>query len=272
MKENLAAYLPPEDDPQYEQFLHSYDTYRQGLEERYPQLCENCLPKVEQRLDKTVHTARADNLRRLLDKSRRQTPSAQSGDLLYSVLFKLGGIGWAFSAVAQLCWHVMVAMSIPQAWSLEEYQEALFEGTPSAEQCAQQAIHERKLHKACVAPLTSWMPYVLAVGLLLIWWNNRLSVSYRRPGLAMRGVKDYYMLQGTALLVRVLSWKLLHPEAPHVSGDVLKGAHIFMVLFIALVSTAIICSAAVADLPQDKHNIPEHDQTRSYAQGQLQHG
>jgi hypothetical protein len=236
VKENLAAYLPPEDDPQFEQYVNSYETYRQGLEERYPQLCQSCLPKVEQRLDKTVHTTRADNLRRLLDKSRQQSTSAHSGNLLYVVLFKLAGIGWTFSAVAQVCWHVMVAMSIPQAWSLDEYEEALFVGTPSAEQCAQQAIQERKLHKACVTPITSWMPYVLAIGFITIWWSNKLSMSYGRSGLTMRGVKDFYMLQGTALIIRFLAYNYLHPEAPQASGDVLKGAHIFTVLFIALVS------------------------------------
>src|ERR1051326_65936 len=37
----LASYLPPPDDPSYQQFDATYEEYKRNLEERYPQVCES---------------------------------------------------------------------------------------------------------------------------------------------------------------------------------------------------------------------------------------
>jgi len=46
------------------------------------------------------------------------------------------------------------------------------------------------------------------------------------------------VLQGTTFLGRVISWYCLTSDTPHLAGDVLKAAHVFMVLFIVLVGAA----------------------------------
>lgn len=44
LNKTLAEYLPDEDDPDYARYAASLDTYRDELEERYPQVCHLCLP------------------------------------------------------------------------------------------------------------------------------------------------------------------------------------------------------------------------------------
>ena len=177
-----------------------------------------------------------------MDKTRQSSPDTAQG-MLPTVVLRIAGLGWVTSAAAQACWHAMSAMSVPQAWSLDEYQESLYIDNPTAQQCAQQLIHEKRLHKACVVPLSSWMPYVLLLALCTIWWNNKLRYVLWIRNVVSGGLMELYVLQGTTFLGRVLSWYCLTSDTPHLAGDVLKAAHVFMVLFIVLVSAIALITA-----------------------------
>jgi len=175
----------------------------------------------------------------MMDKTRQSSPGNAQG-LISTIVLRIAGLGWATSAAAQVCWHAMSAMSVPQAWSLDEYQESLYIDNLTAQQCAQQLMNEKRLHKACVMPLSSWMPYVLLLALCTVWWNNKSRYVLWRRNVVSGGLKELYVLQGTALLGRVFSWYFLSSETPRLAGDVLKAAHVFMVLFIVLVSAVTL--------------------------------
>jgi len=191
---------------------------------------------VKQQIMKTSYAAKADHLRRMMDRTRHGSGHRTSLGIAYGVLFRLAGLGWVLSMVLQACWHAMAAMSVPQQWSLDEYQESLYAGAPTLEECVYQAINSRKLHKACVAPATSWMPYVLLLSLMTIWWNRHLRSLYTRSGASPTGIKEYYILQFVALAIRTMGWYFLRPDAPHLTGDMLKAGHLFVIMLMVLVS------------------------------------
>lgn len=183
-----------------------------------------------------------------MDRSRRGQGVGTSLGTAYDVMFRLAGVGWLLSIVLQACWHAMAAMSVPQQWSLDEYQESLYSGAPTPEECLYQAINSRKLHKACVAPATNWMPYVLLLSLTTIWWNRHLQTLYTRSGPSPTGIKEYYILQIVALAIRTMGWYFLRPDAPYLTGDMLKAGHLFLIMLIALVSTVIIVPRSAANI------------------------
>jgi len=82
------------------------------------------------------------------------------------------------------------------------------------------------------------MPYVLLLALCTVWWNNKLRYVLWRRNVISGGLKELYVLQGTTFIGRVLSWYFLGSDTPRLAGDMLKAAHVFMVLFMVLVSAA----------------------------------
>ncbi|KAJ2738984.1 hypothetical protein H4R23_000778 [Coemansia sp. Cherry 401B] len=46
----LSAYLPDEDDPEYQDRYEHAEEYEQSLKRRYPVVCRLCQVKVDQRL------------------------------------------------------------------------------------------------------------------------------------------------------------------------------------------------------------------------------
>jgi len=194
---------------------------------------------VKQQIMKTSYAAKADHLRRMMDRTRHGYGAGASLGIAYNVLFRLVGVGWMLGIVLQACWHAMAAMSVPQQWSLDEYEESLYSGAPTPVDCVYQAVNSRRLHKACVAPATSWMPFVLLLSLMTIWWNKHLQTLYTRPSASPTGIRDYYILQVITLAIRISGWYFLRPDAPHLIGDMLKAGHLFMIMLIALVSSVV---------------------------------
>ncbi|KAF7597463.1 hypothetical protein BBP40_003710 [Aspergillus hancockii] len=62
----LAAYFPPADDPSYGAYEQEYPNFRKNMEERYPQVCAKCEPRVKERIRQAGYEAKSDHLRRIL--------------------------------------------------------------------------------------------------------------------------------------------------------------------------------------------------------------
>ena len=78
LNKTLAEYLPDEDDPEYDKYTSSLDAYRRELEDRYPQVCQHCLPRVQDQIRAAGYAAKADNLRRMIDRSREHSRTVQT--------------------------------------------------------------------------------------------------------------------------------------------------------------------------------------------------
>ncbi|CAK7263755.1 hypothetical protein SEPCBS119000_000647 [Sporothrix epigloea] len=69
---SLAQYFPSDpDDPDTAELDRRYFRFRQGLEQRYPQVCADCEPRVLDRIREARYTAKTDHLRRMVDYSRQ---------------------------------------------------------------------------------------------------------------------------------------------------------------------------------------------------------
>ena len=76
---SLAQYFPDDpSDPEYPQLERNYYRYRKGLEQRYPQVCDECAEKVEHRIRQAGYTAKTDHLRRMMDLSRGRKPTGRT--------------------------------------------------------------------------------------------------------------------------------------------------------------------------------------------------
>ncbi|SJX60852.1 uncharacterized protein SRS1_12078 [Sporisorium reilianum f. sp. reilianum] len=67
----LADYLPGEDDPEYQQKLHSLPEYEASIASRYPPVCSDCAPVVEERIAERDQFARSWSLGKWLDLKKR---------------------------------------------------------------------------------------------------------------------------------------------------------------------------------------------------------
>ncbi|GAC99561.1 hypothetical protein PHSY_007163 [Pseudozyma hubeiensis SY62] len=77
----LADYLPSEDDPGYEKKLRNLPEYEASLASRYPPVCSDCAPRVQERITERDQFARSWSLGRWLDLKKE----ASNADLADSI-------------------------------------------------------------------------------------------------------------------------------------------------------------------------------------------
>ncbi|KAI8990541.1 Ima1 N-terminal domain-containing protein [Trametes punicea] len=179
----LSNYLPTPDDPEYENRLASLPEYRISVERRYPPICPNCLPAVEEEIRKRDHMARVRALGGALrttrgTDSRRRSPATQKEkDKLDRELktWKIRGCLWFGCLVCVLAGHLSIAAS----YHLPSF--------PSR--------------------LTPVLPFFVAVSIFWTAWDPTYG-TFRRSqfqGRAVRvhGKKVYNLLQVTAWASRL---------------------------------------------------------------------
>lgn len=81
----LADYLPSEDDPGYEEKLHMLPEYEASLGSRYPPVCSDCAPRVQERITERDQFARSWSLGRWLDLKKK----ASNADLANGIAGEL---------------------------------------------------------------------------------------------------------------------------------------------------------------------------------------
>lgn len=73
----LADYLPAEDDPEYRSKLEGLEEYEASIRARYPAVCGECAPKVQEKIEERDRFARSWSLGRWLEIKKK----ASSGEL-----------------------------------------------------------------------------------------------------------------------------------------------------------------------------------------------
>lgn len=230
----LASYLPPSADANDADYESQYPRYRARLEEQYPQVCEECSPRVSERIRATGYAAKTDHLRRMMERTREIKEQKGLGSWGWrDAMVMAGSLGWWTSLAGQAAWNVMGAMVKP------DYEDGLraeeTEATLSI--CSHQYMQFRVMTSECAALAAPIAGLALVLGVVSIWWNNRLSEKARLPGCRMVGLKDYYKLQVLVLMARIGAWVFLKDGyAAGLSLPALRAAHLFMLVFIAIVS------------------------------------
>jgi hypothetical protein len=223
----LAQYFPDDlDDPEYPELEKNYYKFRRGLEQRYPQICDKCEPKMIERLEQAGYTAKTDHLRRMMDRSRAGRQASKQWT--YLDLFNTAGRWiWLSSLVFELLWH---ASSISMA-----IRPGLTTGNSKG------WIYQRiVLFQEAVGALPSrdWlMRLSLWANILTIWWNPQFVQVFRGFSKHILGLTQWYTFQSMILFIRIIFGKV---DILQIGGrNEMRAeisAHLFMSLLMTLVS------------------------------------
>ena len=235
LNKTLAEYLPDEEDPDYARYEASLPAYTAELEERYPQVCQACLPRVHDQIRAAGYAAKADNLRRIIDKSQKHSrtvhTSRQTWTLVVIALAK-----WAYisSIAAGLLWHALSLMTALDRAAWVDSDSAWY-------MCFTQAITTQHVDQSClVSPsMLALVQYALAADLLTLWWNPKLRVKTKSLTGRMRGLKSLWLVRGAVFLLRAGSYVWGGVFTWSSSGSTLTNTpnfHLFMLLVLILSS------------------------------------
>jgi hypothetical protein len=221
---SLAQYFPEDpDSPDYAEAEREYYKFRRGLESRYPQICQDCEPRVLERVRQAAYTARTDHLRRMIDRSQevRQARTLSGLDIVSAV----GQAAWISALVLQLVWHAVVVQRI----------------------LAAQVVDGRAVHWYQTAALTAesasprWLTedglgrWSIILAASSAWWNPFLTQTVRGFTRHIVGLSTWYTYQTMLVLLVLLAPRLLNNASDlEKQSAPLIGGHLFMALFAAL--------------------------------------
>ena len=248
MSQALASYLPPPEAPDYAEYVKAEDEYLKGLEERYPQVCKRCEPRVQERIRAAGYAAKTDHLRRMMDRTRGygiQYRSSSWG----SPLVTLGGVGWFLSLAGQLLWNgLSLFKSTEEYHGLRDAQDSV-----SGTTCLQQVMRGSGSISDCTELLLSIVGPALLLGVLSSWWNPVLQESMRRKGARAVGISEFYKLQGILLMARCVTWRYL-PGAD-LSEQMIKAAHLSLLVLALIVSVRLAAMTCEANVLLDDRRV-----------------
>jgi hypothetical protein len=228
--QTLAEYFPSEDTPNFEEYEKEYPRFLNRLQQQYPQLCEDCEPKVQGRLRATNYAAKTDHLRRMVDKTRGTRIPHHASSWMSFIIF-LGGLLWAVSWAGQVLWN-----GVGLWMATLEYDGLIDEViASSASTCVQQAISGVPIASGCIE-LVDWVARLaLILSFLTIWWNPRLQENLGRRGWKIAGKKEYYFVQLLMLGARCATYAYLTQTSNSLLvTQVLHAASLFLGLVVSL--------------------------------------
>ncbi|KAL2857775.1 Ima1 N-terminal domain-containing protein [Aspergillus pseudoustus] len=229
---NLASYLPSSDDPNYSAYERDYPKFRKNLEERYPQVCDKCAPRVKERIRQTGYEAKSDHLRRIMDRSKAGKAARKARQWNWrSLLVFMGAICYWTSIAGQLAWNLTSALTIHGA--LEEAGDIASSSFVAS--YFQKLPLTYRLPRHSLVDLASYAGFALVAGILSLWWNPKLRLKVEGRGGRFIDLGEYYKVQLIVMVVRCAFWAVLRdPSSSGLDPTLPPALHSFMVLFTIL--------------------------------------
>lgn len=204
--------------------------YRRELESRYPQVCNQCEPRVRERIRASGYVAKTDHLRRMMERSRGGGRD-HGGWNWTSPIISLGAIGWCSSLVGQLLWDIQGVVMANRENMVGQ------DDSSSISSCLQSFRTIAHVTSNCSKRYDLAAGLALGLGLLFIWWNPRLKE--KSSGGRIVGKAEYYFLQMMLLLLRFTSWFVLRSPAYDFDARTVKAVHSFMLVITTVVGGTI---------------------------------
>ncbi|TFK77253.1 hypothetical protein BDN72DRAFT_884803 [Pluteus cervinus] len=185
----LSNYLPPSENPEYAQRLEMMPSYRESLEARYPPVCNNCLPAVEDTIQKKDHMARTQALGKWLNetrgKDRQRRVSAErilpERKRVHLLAWKIRGALWAASSFVTFVGYLSAALGYTPLSPLSFTFRAL--------------------------------PFLVLISVLWTFWDYTYPKVHRAQvqgrDVRVQGKRVYIALQSVTLLSRLVTAGLL---------------------------------------------------------------
>ncbi|KAI1531389.1 repeatdomain containing protein [Pyrenophora tritici-repentis] len=228
----LAEFIPEEDDPEYEKYLAAYDDYKVELEIRYPQVCQTCLPRVQDQIRNANHVARADNLARIMEASKNKRTVVQTARQAWTLrIISLAKWMYVSSTVVGMLWHTAALIMAPDDEGM------LSNHIFSWDICLSQAILVRSVDEACVlsSSVVKWLQYAIIADLVTIWWNPKLKLKTNSLTGRMHGLKSLWSIRLTVVVLRYAS--LYYWQHTNINADMFQTfqrTHMVMLGVLAL--------------------------------------
>ncbi|KAF5865601.1 hypothetical protein ETB97_003018 [Aspergillus alliaceus] len=227
----LAAYFPPADDPNYGAYEQEYPKFRKNLEERYPQVCAKCEPRVKERIRQAGYEAKSDHLRRMMDRSKAGRAARHARRWNWrSLLLFAGAISYWASVAGQLSWNLLGALAADE--SLLYPDDPLV--PPSFISCVNSTLRTRRVPSCCSVDLAPYAGLALVAGILSAWYNPKLRLKLEGRAGRFVGLGEYYQVQLIVMVVRCVFWALLRdPSSSGLQSHIPPTLHAFMLIFTA---------------------------------------
>ncbi|EEP77083.1 predicted protein [Uncinocarpus reesii 1704] len=243
LDETLASYLPPQSHPEYEVYEASYPAYRQSLEDRYPQVCENCEPRVISRIKRAGYEAKADHLRRMMERSRGgRTVRNKRKWRWRSLLVSTGAVAFWASVAGQLAWDIIGFMA--DTTVATENQQRIQLSKSLLRSCLKEGQKHGVMPIQCALALQPYAGLALILGVLSLWWNPKLRHKVEGRSGRISGAREYYRIQIVVLVVRFVAWTVLQDASiTGLNPKLVPAVHSFMAILIIV--TTIASRAAI---------------------------
>lgn len=224
LNQMLAEYIPDEDDPEYEKRVQASDAYRDELEERYPQVCQSCEGRVQDQVKAAGYAAKADHLRRLMEKSNQKRTTFHTPRQTWTLaIIELAKWTYVFSILVGVWWHTLGIMMV-------RGERVRADDGFDWNVCLRQVVFVRQVDESCVLSpsVTKLVRFGLAADLLTIWWNPKLKIKTTSLTGRMRGLKSLWAIRAAVLAVRFLFLDFWQPAATD------NSLHVFMLVLLSL--------------------------------------
>ncbi|KAL0578610.1 hypothetical protein V5O48_003401 [Marasmius crinis-equi] len=193
----LSNYLPAPTDPSYQRRLDDLPAYEQSLHARYPPVCEDCLPVIEEEIQRKNKMARSQalggSLKETKAKERQRRVSATKVDrnkvVKEIVAWRIRGVLWALGVGLSVIGNAIAALGYSTLLPLRVFIPVL--------------------------------PFLVLLSLIWTAWDPTYS-SFREAqvqgrDVRIRGKKEYITLQMLAWSSRLVTSSLLaiHRRSSH---------------------------------------------------------
>lgn len=193
----------------------AYRRFRYDLEKRYPQVCEDCEPGALQRMAEAEKTAKADHLRRLIEKTKENRFN-KSQESLFSLNY-VGKLLWNLGLYGQLFWNfTMLTIAARNSGSDVVVRYSI--------------VIEKSLQ-----PLTNFITYrewaraFLICTLLSTWWCPKSNGLSRNTSRNLSNFSKWFQLQILVVIMRCFFyWMMGTRFFSDINSPSTIGAHVAM--------------------------------------------
>ncbi|KAK9414600.1 putative Ima1 N-terminal domain-containing protein [Seiridium unicorne] len=189
----LKEYEFPDDtnDPEYAVRAKGYRAWKRDLETRYPQVCIQCEPKVEEQLQKASYTAKTDHMRRMIDRTKERRHRARKRTPL-DYVDSAGKWSWHVSFMLQTIWHVVVLSTL----FVQEDHHVI-------DNWAVAILRQASASALNVLPQSDrFIKWAVNTSLLAAAWNPRFKQTIRGFTAHILGFRQWYTYQLVIILIR----------------------------------------------------------------------
>jgi hypothetical protein len=194
MARTLREFEFPDDPegPEYAARVKSYRKWRRDIEERYPQMCAECEPKVQEQLQKAGYTAKTDHLKRMMDRTRAQRQQVKKRGPL-DLIDVMGKWTWNLAFILQFAWHASVLCTI---FVRQERQG-------DAEHWAVFSLRDACKLVLELSPSSSHLiRWAIGLSFAAFVWNPRFKQTIRGFTSHILGLRQWYTYQLVIVFIR----------------------------------------------------------------------